>query len=156
LFQALRTSRNDFTERTASNAHWIALHNSPVRFGQGIHRATLGFPEEYGLSQESTSDDGCFVVGTSSTHSSNVRNEAELLRYNDLTAVVKIKLDKSSCKSFASDSSNFVDAPDLKKKLHGPMGPAIFYTLDVLHCLARRRQSLTNILLVLLAGNQTN
>ena len=59
--------------------------------------------EKYGVSQESKSDHGCFVFGKSTSKpyayendgkSSNMRND-EVSWYNDLTAVVEIKLDKT-------------------------------------------------------------
>ena len=42
LFYALRTSLSNFIEPTITEANWIAFKNSPVRFGKGISRATLG------------------------------------------------------------------------------------------------------------------
>jgi hypothetical protein len=160
LFVALRASLNDFIVPTVSDANQIALKNSPIRFGRGISRATLGFPANYGLSQDSISDHSCFVVGSKATSQNQQENDGissdmkkeNVFWHNDLTAVVEIKLGKTSCKSFAVDSDNFVTKPDLKELWHAPIGQAMLYTLDVLHCLARRGQNVTSLLVVVLAG----
>jgi hypothetical protein len=134
LFEALRTSLSDFTVPNSSEAKWIVLKNSKIAFGKGINRATLGFSEEYALSEDSRSGHGCFVIGT--RESSNVTEE-EAFWYNDLTAVVELKLDRTSCKNFEFGEDNCIKEPVLAST-HGPMGKAMFYALDVWHCLARQ------------------
>jgi hypothetical protein len=163
LFTALRASLNEFIIPTVSDANQIALKNSPIRFGRGISRATLGFPVNYGLSQDSISDHSCFVLGSKATSQNQQENDCiscdmkkeNVFLHNDLTAVVEIKLEKTSCKSFAVNSKKIVTKPDLKELRHAPIGQAMLYSLDDLHCLARRGQSVTSLPVVLLAGNQT-
>jgi hypothetical protein len=120
---------NDFIVPTVSDANWIALKNCPIRFGKGISRATLGFPANYGLSQDSKVDHCCFVVGSMAINPNVQENNGtsfdmkkeKVLWYNDLTAVVAIKLGKTSCESFAVNSRKYVTEPDLKELRHAPI-----------------------------------
>jgi hypothetical protein len=80
------------------------------------------------------------------------KKEDKVVWCTDLTAVVEIKFEKTSCKSFAVESDNFVTKPDLKETRHTPIGQTMLYTLDVLHCLSRRGQSVSSLPVVLLAG----
>jgi hypothetical protein len=152
LFKALRLSLDDFCIPNISKTKWIAFKNSPIRLGKGISRASLGFPEGYALLEESISDHGCFVMGTRKNNDkpSQKNKEDKVLWFNDLTAVVKIRLDTTSCKSFAV-SGNWIEEP-VMDNAHGPLGLALFSTMDVWHCLARRGYAVTNLPVVLLAG----
>jgi hypothetical protein len=73
-----------------------------------------------------------------------------LMWYNDMTATVEIKLESSSCDSFAVEN-HFIKDPVFKKG-HGPMGQAIMHSMDTWHCLARRGVRVQTIPVVVFAG----
>jgi hypothetical protein len=177
LFEALRGSLTGFIypmKSDESNTNLIMLQctGMNVGFGREINREKLGFNKEYGLSKKSQPDLGCFVFGTKKRESpgSNITSE-----FHDMTAVVELKLESSSCRSFAvyNDNEETVEEVTIteemnKKKIpkqkakkiqppdfevaHSPMGQAIFYSMDVWHCLARRGVRVTSVPVVLLAG----
>jgi len=158
LFDALRSSLDDFVDSSVPETNWIVLKNSHIGFGRKIRRPTLGFESGYAASSDSEYDHGCFVLGkdirerTSNTKkrtSSDVMEE-DAVWFNDMTAVVELKLEKTSCQHFTT-KHNDLNEPNLRK-LHGPMSQAIMYSMDVWHCLARRGISAKSVPVVVLAG----
>jgi hypothetical protein len=140
LFEALRQSLDDFVDPRLSAANRIALKNRPIRFGTGVYRTKLGYHEGYVLSEDSENDHCCFVTST----------DTEECVFDDMTAVVELQLEGTSCQSFDVKAGEIVK-PDFIK-LHGPMGQAMVYSMDVWHCLARRGVSVANLPVVVLAG----
>jgi hypothetical protein len=155
LFNALRDSLTAFVHRIDScgnDRNVILLQStgsSSVGFGKGVYRKKLGFKEGYALSQDSESDHGCFVFGTKKRQSSGTDETDDIY---DMTAVVELKSDQRSCKSFsAHEESGEIKPPNFRRD-HGPMGQAMVYSMDVWHCLARRGVSVQSVSVVVLAG----
>jgi hypothetical protein len=145
LFEALRMSLRDFVlpiGKNGSGSNLIVLRSSlNVGFGKEVLRTNLGFTEKYGLSRNSKPDHGCYVFGRA--------NEVY-----DVTAVVELKLDETSCNYFVyNKGKRSIEAPDFWSA-HAPMGQAILYSMDVWHCLARRGISVNSVPVVILAGTK--
>jgi hypothetical protein len=159
LFEALRSSLNGYVVETV-DANWIVLKNSIIGFGRNIKRVTFGFKDNYALSRDSESDHSCFVLGKEALGNlkllnvleSAVNSEEAFFWYNDMTATVELKLEKSSCDGFTV-VSNYIKNPTLERS-HGPLGQAIMYSMDTWHCLARRGVSGESLPVVLLAGKR--
>jgi hypothetical protein len=103
LFEALRNSLSGFihpisSDLSNSNVIMLQCTSMNVGFGKEINREELGFDESYGLAKKSQPDHGCFVFGTKKRQSPGSDITADV---HDMTAVVELKLESSSCRSFA-------------------------------------------------------
>jgi hypothetical protein len=157
LFDALRDSLSDFVHPIASNAsdgNLIVLRSEgsvQVGFGKQVNREKLGFNNEYALSKNSQPDHGCFVFGTGSTKRNSPGTNETLKSFYDLTAVVELKLEKTSCKISVDEKTKEIEKPDFEKGL-APLGQTMLYAMDIWHCLARRGVSVKSLPVVVLAG----
>jgi hypothetical protein len=145
LFEALRMSLRDFVLPIGKNGSSISLivlrSRLNVGFGREVLRTNLGFTERYALSRNSKPDHGCYVFGQA--------NEVF-----DVTAVVELKLDETSCDYFVYNKGEWsIEAPDFWSA-HAPLGQAMLYSMDVWHCLARRGISVNSVPVVILAGTK--
>jgi hypothetical protein len=140
LFDALRNSLGAYVHPISSNAgagNLIVLRSKSsvkVGFGKEVKREKLGFNNEYALSRSSQPDHGCFVFGTNATKRDFPGADETHESFCDLTAIVELKLEKTSCKPFVIDEG-IIKEPDFEKD-HAPMGQAMLYSMDMWHCLA--------------------
>jgi hypothetical protein len=95
------------------------------------------------LSKDNETDHCCFIMAMS----------GEACQYDDMTAVVELKMEETSCLSFDVNKSGEITEPDFVR-FHGPMGQAMIYSMDVWHCLARRGLRVKKLPIVVLAGNE--
>jgi hypothetical protein len=159
LFQALRDSLAEFcSEQQAApksqKPEPILLKGCNVGFDTQVYRsASLGFPDDYGISTDSmVTDHACVVFRDQSTGrndgtgSSSKKPRFSKSRgagtddskkattgkmFNDVTAV-ELKHIYSSCADH--DGRHKLDL----RNAHGPIGQALMYTVDTWHCLRRR------------------
>jgi hypothetical protein len=130
------------------------LPGTNVGFAREVSReSNLGFPPTYGRADRSICDHACVFV--------HAKDGSNFTCY-DVTASVELKMSDTSCKEFQvqvdEDGDEVITrAPNLQKE-HGPLGQAILYTLDTLHCLARRgvlsRRSPISLPVLIIAGKR--
>jgi hypothetical protein len=151
LFDALRNSLEGFVfpqEGHDSNLIVLQSSHTNVGFGKEVHRKKLGFKKDYGLAKNKKFDHGCFVLGSMKQNASENQPKN---KYYDMTAIVELKKESESCQGFAVDETGEIKIPNFES-VHGPIGQAMIYSLDVWHSLARHGVSATSVPVVVLAG----
>jgi hypothetical protein len=180
LFQALRDSLAEFCseQQAAPNSkpksqkpEPILLKGCNVGFDTQVYRsASLGFPDDYGMSTDSMVDHACVVFGDQCTVSNDAMGSSSKKqrisksrgagnddikkgttgkRFTDVTAAVELKHIYTSCADH--DGRHKLDL----RNAHGPIGQALMYTVDTWHCLRRRGQRAQLLPVAVLAGRVT-
>jgi hypothetical protein len=121
----------------------MRLGNTNVGFATEFYRnARRSFPDEYAISSNSKADHACVVFREQESvlpkkksrppPNSQNSNQETGWQCDDMTAIVELKLDTSSC--YECNGNGGID---LRRK-HGPIGIALMNVMEVWPCLARR------------------
>jgi hypothetical protein len=106
------------------------LSGRRIGFAREVKRGThLGFSPFYGTGEASEYDHSCVYIHPPDNSG---------FECWDVTASVELKMNDTNCKPFVVDARQRVAQEPILEKDHGPLGQALLYTLDTLHCLARR------------------
>jgi hypothetical protein len=119
----------------------MTLGDTNVGFATEFYREQgLAFPRHYGTSNNSKADHACIIFRrprdkSNTSAKSHVTASVTKLdtdtRGDDVTAVVELKLDSTSCRLY---KGNGIDLNDEQ----GPIGQCLMYVMDVFHSLIRR------------------
>jgi hypothetical protein len=150
---------------TSGHSTWrreMRLRSTNVGFATDFYRSPhIAFPRNYAAPSRYKADHACVLFRhqeedvhpkgksrpptTTQVSSSGSQLKAEWRR-DEVTAVVELRLDSSSC-----SGCYMIDYIDLRRK-HGPIGVALMYMMEVWHTLAKRGQVASSLPVVVLSG----